>query len=177
MNSQGDNTPTRTGLDDLLTVMQRLESLHQELREALQQKLEHMRRADQTGIQACLDREQVLVRSIIEQEGLRKQIMEQVGRGYGLGAKTARTMPARRLAERVTEPSRSRLNELADRLKSVVQDVKRINGLVTRVSQEVLGHLTEVFTTLTGSATPASGYSRAGRTVEGRPRELFETVG
>lgn len=177
MQRQGNNNPASARLDDLLVVMEHIEGLYHGLRDVLADKLGHMRRSDVAGMAACVERENELVGGIIEQEGLRKQVMEQVGRGYGMSSKTARTMPARRLAERVTEPHRSRLTQVADRLKGAVAEVKRVNSLITRVSAEVLTHLGSVFAAVSGTDAPAGGYTSAGRTVDHRPRELFETIG
>lgn len=180
MKRQDNNTSMRPTVDrrlgDLLVVMERLEGLYLELRQELSNKLEHMRRADHDGMAVSVEREQALVTRINEQEGLRKQVMEQVGRGYGLAPATIRAMPVRRLAERVIEPYRTRLFELADRLKAVVADVKKANGLINRVSQDVLTHVREIFSVIT-AAEPASEYSCSGRTVESKPREMFSTIG
>jgi hypothetical protein len=157
--------------------MDRLEGLHRDLCDTLMGKLERMRRADHDGLQALSEHERSLLVRIHEQEGLRKQVVERVGRGYGIAAETSRTMPARQLAQRVGDPYAERIAGAADRLKAVAEDVKRLNGLITRVSQHVLDHLREAFAAVSGGGRPAGVYSSAGTMIENRPRELFETVG
>jgi hypothetical protein len=167
----------KSRLDDLLVVLDRLEALHRDLCDSLAEKLEHMRRSDQEGIHRCTDREQLIATRLTEQEGLRKQLMAKIGRGYGLSPKAARALSANQLAERLAEPHSGAVAERAQRLRSTLEQVNRINRLVERVSREILDHLSEAFTAIATDEQPQSGYSQGGRAHGGRPRELFEAVG
>ena len=167
----------RRRVESLLVLLERLEGLHVELRAVLDDKLESMRKSDMQALRDCVERESVLTARINEQEGLRKQLMERIGRGYGIAPKTARTLPARRLAERLGEPHRGRINAVTERLKAAVVEVSKINALVGRVSSQVLTYLGEMFTEVRGTEASPGIYSKSGRTVAARPVELFEAVG
>lgn len=175
--SRHDKTDDGRPLDDLLVVMERLERFHGELRDTLAAKLDRMRRADHAGLGTLADREKRILLSVHEQEGLRKQMMERVGRGYGIAAQTARIMPARQLAQRVGEPYRQRITAAADRLKAVAEEAGRANALITRVSQQVLDNLREAFAGIGGAGQPAGVYTSAGTMAADRPQKLFEMVG
>lgn len=169
-----DNNNTRcsrSGLGDLLIVLERLEGLHRDLCQTLTEKLKHIRRSDQSGIFACTDREQAIVSRVAQQEGLRKQLMERIGRGYGMGREAARALSARKLAERVEEPVRSDLTHRADKLQDTLTDVERINGIVKRVSIEILTHLREAFAAITPIDEPGGEYTERGRSFGGQPGE------
>jgi len=169
--------PGRNRLEDLLIVMERLVGLYEHLRVALNEKLVHMRRSDHAAIQSSVKNEERLVVTINQQEGLRKQVMERVGRTFGLSASAAREMNARELSKRVAEPYRSRIDAVADRLRHIVEEVTTLNGFIARVSAEVLNHLREVFSAMIVTTQPPRGYSRTGHTVDVQPKELFEAVG
>lgn len=164
-------------LSDLLVVLDRIEGLHIELGHSLAEKLEHMRRCDQEGIHRCTDREQAIAARVTEQEGLRKQLMERIGRGYGLSPKAARALSANQLADRLGPPDSVEVTKRAKRLRNAIDQVSRTNRRVERVSEGILSHLSEAMTSIAGSEEPQSGYTKGGRTKSGRPRELFEVVG
>lgn len=164
-------------LEALLALMQRLERLHQELRKALDLKIENMRAARLSDLHACIRREQELTAKIGEQEGLRRQLMVQIGRGFGLSPETARRLSAQRLAERLAEPFRSRFHAVALQLKNAVESVRKVNDLIGRVSTQVLKHLDDVFTAITAPEPGRTGYTPKGQAVPGTGRELFEAIG
>ncbi len=164
-------------LDALLALMERLEVLHFELRQALRTKLETMRDARLDDLHECVRREQALAERIGEQEGLRKQLMAKLGRAYGLAPSVARKMPARTFAERLDGPYRERFNEAADRLKTAVRDVKRANEMIGRVSAQVLTHVSNLFSDITAPEADRAGYTKKGHPATGVKRELFEAIG
>ena len=171
------NKAPRQRVESLLVLLERLEGLHLELRSVLSDKLESMRKSDMEALQNCVDRERALTTRINEQEGLRKQLMEHIGRGYGIAPQAARMLPARRLADRLTEPHRGKINAMADRLKAAVTEVSKLNALIGRVSSQVLKYLGEIFTEIRGVEASPGVYSKYGQTVTTRPVELFEAVG
>lgn len=167
----------RPPVESLLVLLERLERLHLELHAVLGDKLESMRKSDMSSLHDCMAREKALTTRIKEQEGLRKQLMERIGRGYGIAPQMARTLPARRLAERLAEPYRGKINAVTDRLKAAVIEVSKVNALVGRVSSQVLKYLGEMFSEVRGTEAAPDVYSKSGRTVAARPVELFEAVG
>lgn len=171
------NKAARQRVESLLVLLERLEGLHLELRIVLDDKLESMRKSDMAALQDCVERESALIGRINEQEGLRKQLMERIGRGFGIASQAARMLPARRLANRLAEPQRGKIEAMTDRLKTAVTEVSKTNAMIGRVSSQVLKHLGEMFAQARGAEAAPGVYSKSGRTVAARPVELFEAVG
>ena len=136
-----------------------------------------MRRASIQELGTCIEEEQELVTRIGEQEGLRRQLMEKIGRGYGISLTIARNLPVRELAQRVPEPTRTRLLAVSGGLKSAVERVKKVNNLVNRVSTDVLRHMEAVFSAVRATDSPSSSYTDRGQTAPPHPLELFEAIG
>lgn len=176
LSNDAKNAPQRR-VESLLVLLERLEGLHLELRAVLDDKLESMRKSDMETLQDCVERESVLTTRISEQEGLRKQLMERICRGYGIASQTARRLPARRLADRLDEPQRGKINAMADRLKAAVMEVSKLNALIGRVSSQILKYLGEIFTEVRGAEASPVVYSKYGQTAAARPVEIFEAVG
>lgn len=177
MNTRPPDKTTGSGLEALIALLGRLEGLHHELRDALNRKLESMRGARLDDLHGCVQRERALTTRIGEQDGLRKQLMVQLGRGFGLSTDVARRLSARRLAERLAEPDRSRLNKVAARLKVAVEGVRKMNDLIGRVSARVLEHLDELFSSITAPEPDQVGYTQEGRAFQRGRSELFEAIG
>ena len=98
---------TNERMGELLVVLDRLAELHRELLSLIRDKIEHMRSADTDRLRAATVREESLLQIIGEQEGLRRQLMDAIGRGYGINSEvgpatggTDRSPVARRAAER-----------------------------------------------------------------------------
>ena len=169
-----DSTDRR--LADLVVLIDRITALHRDLHCTLSEKLECMQLAEVDRIHGCVQEQRELVARINEQDGLRKQLAEQIGRAYGMSADTARSLSLTKLADRVGSPRAVELHGAADRLRAAVGDVRKMNDMVERVSCDVLRHMREVFAAA-ADGEPAGCYSPAGKTVAGRARELFEAVG
>lgn len=168
---------TASRFDALLSLMRRLETMHDEFRRSLERKLEMLRTAQIEQVQVNIAAEEALAGRIREQEGLRKQLMEQLGRGFGMSPEIARSLPARKLAERLAEPYRGRLIQAAGGLKRAIEEVRKISHLIERVSVDVTRHLHHVFAAIRTTCEPSSGYTKRGDTVAGKPRELFLAIG
>ena len=164
-------------LSELLVVLDRLIELHSELRSLIRDKIEHMRAGNAEQLQADTVREESLVKTIDEQEGLRRQLMDAIGRGYGLDPQGVRRMPVRELAERVDETWRSRLLDSAGRLRAVVREVSDLNRIGTLIAQQVLGHLSCAFEAMSAPEEHPGTYSPHGQVVPGQARRLFEMTG
>ncbi|MEE9243807.1 MAG: flagellar protein FlgN [Mycobacterium sp.] len=177
MSAHADDRSANTRLSAMLVLLNRLVDLHDELRTTLSDKLDSMRRAELDGLHTCIERERALTQRIREQEGLRKQLVEQLGRGFGMSPDVARGLSARELAQRLAEPDRIRLNHVADRLKDAVDGVRRMNDLVGRVSAQVMQHVDRLFQAITTTEEPGGGYTKRGRTMTSTPQELFQAIG
>ena len=162
---------------DLLRLLDELHQLHERLAELGQAKLEAIKRADRPAMQERHVEEQEVARRIQEREGLRRQMMDQVGESLGLPPRAARALPLSQLATRVAEPQRSALREAGVKLRAAVARVARINRVVGATTRGVLGHLERVLASVGEANTPRTGYRDDGTAVTGTSTTIFETLG
>ena len=80
--------------EHLVTMLDELAGAHEQLLGAVEEKIEAMRSADTDRIRQTIEREQILVESIDEREGLRRQLTERIVRPYGVGTVAARRLSA-----------------------------------------------------------------------------------
>lgn len=164
-------------LRDLLRVLGRLTEQHLELRTAIEGKVERMRSGHVDGLQNATRHERALIESIAEQEGLRRQLMDAIGRGFGISPQAARGLSARQLAERLAGPPRIRLLEAAGRLKTAAAAVSEVNQIATLIAQQVLHHLRCVFQAVATCDQPPDTYTPRGTLQLVPTRRLFEMTG
>ncbi len=163
-------------LRDLVTLLGDVDGLHRELLQAVRGKTEAMRRSDVPHIQACTEEERSLVIRIQEREGLRRQLMDVIGKDLGLSGRKARTMSASRLAQRLDEPYRTQITEVAATLKGTMTQLVRDNRVAGLIAREVLGHLRGIFSCIGASVRQPVGYAADGAVVSGTDQKIIETV-
>lgn len=164
-------------LKDLLKLLGGLQKLHEQLLELVQAKMDTMRRADISGMRELNERERTLAKRLQQREGLRCQLMDQIGNELGMPPRTARAIPLSQMASRIPEPGRERLLDAAQRLRQVVAQVARGNRVVGVISREILNHLRWVFASVTPKEEKPVGYSVDGLLVGSSKVRIFETVG
>ncbi len=169
-------TPT-TRIEDLLTLMQRMEALYKQLVGLIRDKLDRMKKADLSAIAEIDRRAEQVTRQIDEQNGLRRQLMERIGKSFGIDPATARSLTAGKLAERVAEPIRTKLQDRALSLRIAILETQRANKITQNVTQDVLRHLRVVFDAFTTTDAPTGEYTDNGRSAKPKHRELFEVIG
>ncbi|HEY3242052.1 MAG TPA: flagellar export chaperone FlgN [Phycisphaerae bacterium] len=170
-------TKRKDRIDDLVVLLDRLTLLHAELLGSVQDKLQQMRAGSIEGMQSGAQREQALVARIAEQEGLRKQLMDVIGRGLGAAGQRARSWTVSELADRLLEPQRGALLNAARRLRESIAEVARANRMAGLVAQEVLRHFRHIFAAIAGACpTQPAGYSPRGDVVAVINRTLFDAV-
>ena len=76
---------------DMVRLLDELTATHTELLEAVREKLAAMKRADLHTMREMTIKEQTLARTIQEQEGLRRQLADIIGKKIGLTSGEART--------------------------------------------------------------------------------------
>lgn len=170
-----------------MMLLEQLDRLHRELYDVVVEKIDRMRASDLDGMRACMEQEGALVERIVEQEGLRRGIVETMGSGGGtLHKDRVEDDPARRknrveddsarpnrpnrpdrrivgvtnvreLARRLPEPKRTELIELAARLRSSVAKVAERNQVAGRIAREILRHLGHVFAAVTARSDDPPG--------------------
>lgn len=154
-----------------------LERLHGELVEVIDDKIEHMRRANVAGMNECVDRERRLVRTIGQQEGQRRVAVERLGRAFGMASRKARTLTASQLAQRLPEDSGRQLLSVAGRLKTLTDRATRRNHVAGSLGRGMLAHMDGIVSAMTAPKRQGEAYSDRGRSVAHSPQRLFETVG
>jgi hypothetical protein len=66
-------------MPELTTLLERLERLHRDLHDVVVEKIDRMRASDIDGMRECMEREGALVERIVEQEGLRRTLVDEMG--------------------------------------------------------------------------------------------------
>lgn len=168
---------TNDRLGELIVVLDRLAGLYRDLAAIARRKLGHMARADSEALNMGVALEEELTRTARAQEGLRGQLMELVGRGYGMAPQSARGMSATQLLERAPATCRLDLERSVRRLREAALELMEANRVARLVAQEVLTHLRHVFAAIGAGSESAEVYSPHGRVPEGGSRRIFETLG
>ncbi len=163
--------------DELIVMLGRIESLHAELAEVIDRKIERMQACDVPGINECIGRERELVGQVGEQEGLRRALTDRIGRSFGMSPPKARRLTAAQLATRLPEPQAGRLLASAGRLQELARRITRRNRVAGRISGDLLQHLDTVLSAVAAPDERQAAYSAGGRAVASAPKRLFETVG
>lgn len=161
----------------LVTLLEEIRRLYEELGGVIQRKLEGMRRADTEAMASASNRERFLTGRLRERDGLRRQLMELIGDQLGLPAADARSMTVSDVASRVGEPLAGRLTALADSTRTLMQQTAEGNRLAGLVGKEMLGHFRQVYASLTSGASRNGVYSRSGRPETTGLTQMFEATG
>jgi hypothetical protein len=154
-----------------------LKKLHDELLAVIQHKLGAMRNADMETINSCLAREQFLVNRIRQQEGLRQQLVQLIGKELGVAAPPSGAISLPRLVERLDEPRRGQLLSLAAGLRGAMQAIDGCNKVAALVTSEMLKHFRQVCMAIAQAGHSAGTYSQAGRMNSEASVGVFEAVG
>ena len=162
---------------DLARLLTLLRTRHEELLEAVQEQAEALARADRERMRAAGERIQSLVQGIAVQDGLRRQLMDALGRDLGLEARRGRELTVAQLAQRLSGAARAALESAAEPLREVVGRVARANRRSAGVVAGVLGHLREVFAAIGRGCEPGGCYSGRGLGVTAPGLGILETVG
>jgi hypothetical protein len=162
---------------ELAFLLSDLKKLHEELLAVIQHKLAAMRRADADAINSCLAREQFLVGRIRQQEGLRQQLVQLIGKELGLTPEQAVRLPLKALAERLDEPRRGQLLAQAAGLRETMLGIDRSSKVAAMVTGEMLKHFRQVCLAMARAVQSTGTYSPTGRLNSEAPAGVFEAVG
>lgn len=164
-------------LTDLIRLFDGLRELHERLLDVIRSKIDAMKRADIAAMQEHVVEEQDLARRLQQREGLRRQLMDAIGKELGLKSLSARDLTVSQLESHLPESARRRLREQTNRLTEVVAKVARINRVAGALSREVLNHVKWVFASVKPKADKSAGYSGNGELLSEASSLVFETVG
>ncbi len=164
-------------LKDLVTLLNGLYGLHEQLLALVRSKIDAMRRADIPAMQDLSEQEQALAKRVEQREGLRRQLMDKVGHQCGLPLRAGRALSVSQLASRLGDPERTALQESARQLRTIVTKVAQANRVAGAISREVLTHLQWVFASVRPANDRPLAYSGSGEPVAATDARIFETVG
>jgi flagellar biosynthesis/type III secretory pathway chaperone len=182
-------------LPELFRLLDAMRNLYEQLNETVRTKLHAMRKADIAEIQAALERERTLVARLVEREGLRKQLMDLIGKEVGLDPATGtkppananaapvlagragRTLTVSQLAQLLSPMRASELKSRADALRKTVAEVAQANRVCDLTTRSLLHHLQWVFASVRPQSDPPIVYSGLGGTVTHSATRLVDIVG
>ena len=164
-------------LHDLMVLLRDIGALHRDLLQKVRDKAEAMRQGDVQAIQTCTRAEHNLVVRIQQREGLRRQLMDMIGKDLGLPAGQARTLSASKLARKLDEPHRTRVTELADQLRVCMTQLAKENRVSGTIARGVLVHLQGIFQSIGASVSSPVGYGADGSVVSGSDQRIIEALG
>lgn len=169
--------PKSPRIADLTRLLDTLRIQQQQLLDCIESKLDAVRRADVPAMQRLHRLEARLVKQLRECEGLRRQMMDAIGRALGWPVGAGRTLHVSKLASRAQGPDRAPLLDAAKALRDVVFRVQRANRVVGAVSRNLVDHLGAVFASVAPKADEPTGYSGSGAVVRHTGTLVFEAVG
>lgn len=167
----------RQRIEDLIELLNRLSTLHEDLLGAIRRKIDAMKRADIDDMRTFGEKEQSIVVKISEREGLRRQLMDLIGRDLKLPAGSARTVSFKQLVARIPKAWHAALNEAGDRLRSCMTRVAAANRVAGEIARQIVTHLKWVFGSVRPDEGEPVGYSRTGMVVSNAETLLFDAMG
>ncbi|MFQ5495572.1 MAG: flagellar export chaperone FlgN [Phycisphaerae bacterium] len=173
-----ESTATQAKLvRDLVRLFEGLQRIQQRLHQLLQEKMQAVKRADVEALRALDDRERSVVEDLHRRQGLRRQIMDAIGRLAGLPDGNGRSLTVSQLAAHLPADQRSVLLAAAAALGRRVARVVHANRLLGAVSRELLDHLTWVFEAVRPQDDRPDGYAGNGAPARGGETRILEVVG
>lgn len=180
MTTKTKTEPPRTEppqLKELVSLLEGLTGLHEELLDTIQQKLVGMKGADLNAMRESTRREQRLVATIQEREGLRRQLMDAVGDELRLPPRTARSMSVSQLVKLIPVPAGRVLRARADELAKTMHKVAHVNRVAGATCREIVNHMRWVFAAVRPAADAPVGYAGNGALVGPTGTKIFEAMG
>jgi hypothetical protein len=170
-------TSSSDRISELAVLLDRIAGTYRELSALAREKVTQMGAADILALRANADREKELVRKAQEQDGLRRQLMEIIGRGWGMGAQSARRMTASQLLQRVEASQRGEIERAVKNLRQSSGELSEAHRTAGLVASAVLTHLREVFAAISRLDDAPNVYAPNGRVSPGGARRIFEATG
>ncbi len=164
-------------IKDLVRLFGSLERLQDRLLTLIQSKIDAMRRADIAAMRELGDQEREVVMRLHERDGLRCQLMEEIGRQLRLPPRAARALPVSQLAARLPKSEQGPLLGAAGSLAAAATKVAQVNRVAGAVSRDLLHHLNWVFASVRPRDAAPIGYAGNGALVSPGNQRIFETIG
>lgn len=145
--------------DNMIELLQDMLVAHERLLSIANARYEAMRAFDMPALNALMAREQQEVQTLATLEQRRKQVMAQFRAVLGPRVEITTS----EIAKRCDPQTRERMLALAGQLKSVVEQLAKINRINSKVSGSVVQSLARVVKVITGMAQHAGLYMKNGR--------------
>lgn len=155
-----DNLRLRVSTDELCDVLQRIRALHEELLTLLGEQesaLVEVRTDDLPGIR---EREEALLRRIIEEEKDRLLITEEVG--DLLDHEVPSAIKVGEMLPHLPEDLAARLSDMRERLRDVAVRLARQNSLNRALIEHSIGHIQIFMSKLAQDGPGGAAYDKAG---------------
>ncbi|MDR1613277.1 MAG: flagellar protein FlgN [Planctomycetota bacterium] len=143
----------------LEAVLERQIVLHRAMLEAAGEKRESIIRGDLPALEAVVSKERELVARIEDEERKRQAVMPMLRRGLGVGDDVEKLSD---IANMTDDPEKTRLLSLADELKTVVEEVRKITRHNSELLKASLEHVDAFLRTVAEAAHPGNSYRRDG---------------
>lgn len=152
---------------DLESMMLEFVSCYERLLDLVRRRHDAMRRARTDELAACIHEESVVIQRIAELEKARLRVVGVLAERFG----SPQNMYTRLswIADRLGEPTRGKLTGVAQRLRELIETVRRENETVGLAARALALHMEGLMRQLAGRLNHAQVYSRAGA-VEAGPR-------
>lgn len=177
MNGDAINTDLTKRVRDLVRLMDDMRELYGQLFTCIDSRLAAMKRADWEAMHAGGERSRSITVRLAERDGLRRQLLDAIGRELGLPPSAGRTLTVSDLAARISPDEASALQAAANRLRPVMAGVGQANRVAGFVARGILEHLRWVFEAVVPRTEHSGGYGGDGAAAAPSNAILFETLG
>lgn len=160
-----------------IELIKQFKRLHQGLLDAMSAKIEAMKQGDFEQMRRLDEKQRELVKAVREREGIRRQLLDAIGRDEGKDSGQLRKLSLLQLASRLVEPQRLELLDAARELKLVMGAVARKNNVAKTVVGGVLENLRFVFESVKAGSSKESNYSGAGTAIASNAAGMLDAVG
>ena len=167
---------TNEHLRDLTRLLGHLRDLQDRLAGLVQAKVDAMKLADMAVMRELGAKEQAIVAEINEREGLRRRLMDVIGKELGMPEGAARVMTVSQLAARLPAAQATSLTTAAEALRGAVARLAQVNRVSGSATRLILNHLKWVFASVRPKDGKPVAYAGDGAPVGPLGAQLFEAV-
>ncbi len=159
--------------DALIDKLIDMRRLQEQMFDALSGKHKAMRSGDIDGLESWSAREKFLVEKITESESVLRKLTSEFGKKIGVEDNVG----LRRLAERISEPNRSRLLGLVGSIRMIAERVRYLNQINDEVTREILCCFSDIQRQISSAYCDTGLYDTTGQKKIAVPRGFLDAVG
>ncbi len=159
--------------DALIESLIEMKRLQEQLSDALTGKQKAMRSGDMDSLESWSAREKFLIDKVSDVERVSRRLASELGKKQGLSAEIGLTQ----LAERFSEPNRSRLLALVGAIRTIAERVRQMNRINDEVTREILCCFADIQRQMSAVHCDTGLYDTTGRKKVGIPHGFLDAVG